>query len=359
MGSEPDTPDRPRVRRIYGLLAALVLAGLGLLIWWSDRPAVRYAVMPCQYRAIYALDGPAAAVVLGSSRSQYGVDNAALARGLGLDPATAPVANVARGGRGPGQLYQQLVDLDAARGIDGPILFEVSPEDTAFWRRTPLYYQYYPGFARAVPLRRVVADWSSKPREPAYSRARDLADDLLTRVDTALHVLVTGRWRRNATRAATAARPIDCRTGRGDRTTPGGGRQLIRTAKALERAYGEGATWRNQPPAPDELGRVNQDRQLAYLADVRRFAAERDLPVVFFAPPSYLGAPVAPETRDRFAAAVGAPLAVPPDALLDELTERDLWLDAYHLNRAGAERLAGWLADEARRAGPGRAPAPS
>ncbi|MFM9123730.1 MAG: hypothetical protein ACKOSO_00800, partial [Actinomycetota bacterium] len=80
---------------------------------------------------------------------------------------------------------------------------------------------------------------------------------------------------------------------------------------------------------------------------------------VFYALPSYLGAPVAPRTQDRFAAAVGAPLAVPPDALLDELTERDRWRDAHHLNRAGAERLTGWLADEARRAGPGGAPAPS
>ena len=351
MASEP-TPDRPRVRRLYGLLAVLVLAGLAGLVWWSDRPAVRYAVMPCQYGALYAMDGPAAAVVLGSSRSQYGVDTAALAEGLGLDPATAPVANVARGGRGPGQLYQQLVDLEASRGIDGPILFEVSPEDTAFWRQTPLYYQYYPGFARAVPLERVVADWSSKPREPAYSRARDLLDDLLTRIDTAVDVLVTGGWRRNATRASAAAGPIDCRTRLDDTTTPGERRQLIRAAKALERAYGEGATWRDQPPAPDELGRVNQDRQLAYLADVRRFTAERDLPVVFYALPSYLGAPVAPQTRARFEDAVGAPLAVPPDALLDALSERDLWRDAHHLNGAGAELLTRWLADEARRSGP-------
>ena len=357
MASDPTAPDRPRVRRLYGLLAVLVLAGLAGLVWWSDRPAVRYAVMPCQYGALYAMDGPAAAVVLGSSRSQYGVDNATLAEGLGLDPATAPVVNVARGGRGPGQLYQELVDLDESRGIDGPILFEVSPEDTAFWRRTPLYYQYYPGFARAVPLERVVADWSSKPREPVYSRARDLADDLLTRVDTALDVLVTGGWRRNATRASAAAGPIDCRTRLDDTTTPGERRQLIRTEKSLERAYGEGASWRDQPPAPDELGRVNQDRQLAYLADVRRFAAERDLPVVFYALPSYLGAPVAPQTRARFEEAVGAPLAVPPDALLDALSERDLWRDAHHLNGAGAELLTGWLADEARRAGPaGSAP---
>lgn len=358
MGSDATPPDRPRVRRVYGLLAVLVLAGLGLLVWWSDRPAVRYAVMPCQYAALYAMDGPAAAVVLGSSRSQYGVDNATLAEGLGLDPATAPVVNVARGGRGPGQLYQQLVDLDRSRGIDGPILFEVSPEDTAFWRRTPLYYQYYPGFARAVPLERVVADWSSKPREPAYSRARDLLDDLLTRVDTSIDVLVTGGWRRNASRATAAAAPIDCRTRLDDATTPGERRQLIRAEKALERAYGDDATWRDQPAAPDELGRVNQDRQLAYLAEVRRFADERGLPVVFYALPSYLGAPVAPQTRTRFEAAVGAPLAVPPDDLLDELAVRERWRDAHHLNGAGAEILTRWLADEARRAGP-VGPAPS
>lgn len=351
MGSDAPHPDRPPVRRVYGLLAVVVLAALGLLVGWSDRPAVRYAVMPCQYGTIYATDGPAAAVVLGSSRSQYGVDNPTLARGLGLDPATAPVVNLARGGRGPGQLYQQLVDLDRARGIDGPILFEVSPEDTAFWRDTPLYYQYYPGFARAVPLERVVADWSTKPREPGYSRVRDLLDDLLTRVDTALDALVQGGGRRNAARAPRAAGPLDCRTRLDDRTTPGERRQLIRAEKALERAYGDGASWRERPPAPDELGRVNQDRQLAYLAAVRRFAAERGLPVVFYALPSYLGAPVADATRARFADAVGAPLAVPPDALLDALAVRERWRDAHHLNGTGAALLTRWLADVARRAG--------
>jgi len=67
---------------------------------------------------------------------------------------------------------------------------------------------------------------------------------------------------------------------------------------------------------------------------------------------------VAPETQARFEEAVGAPLAVPPDALLDDLAERGLWRDAHHLNGAGAEVLTRWLADEARRAGPAE-PAPS
>ena len=349
MGSEGSAPDRRRLRRLYAALALVVVGALGVLVGWSDRPSVRYAQMPCQYRATYAIDGPAAAVVLGSSRSQYGVATAALASGLGLDPATAPIVNVARGGRGPGQLYQQLVDLERARGIAGPILFEVSPQDTAFWRRRPLYYQYLPSFARAVPLEAVVDDWSTKPREPTYIRVRDLAAQLMQRVDTALETVATGGWRRNAGLRRGPSAPIDCRIRLDDERRRGELNQLRRAEANLRREVGRDGSWRDREPWADEFGRVNQDRQLAYLALAARFARERGLPIVFYTVPGYLQPPIAEAARRSFAERVGEPLAVPPDELLEQLAERDRWRDAYHLNGSGARLFTGWLADEARR----------
>ena len=110
-------------RLAFGALAVASLLGLGGFLLWSDTPRARYAGLACHYRAVYERPGPLAAVVLGTSRAQRGIDPVALADGLGLDPGVDPVANLARGGRGPGQLRQLLEDLDRERGIAGPILF--------------------------------------------------------------------------------------------------------------------------------------------------------------------------------------------------------------------------------------------
>ncbi len=323
------------------MLALLSLGLLALLLVWSDGPRVRYANMGCQYRLIYATQGPVGAVVLGTSRAQRGIAPDVLAASLG---GSAVAINLARGGRGPGQLYQQLLDLESARGITGPIVFEYTPESTAFWRSTPLYYQYLQNFGAHVPLDAYIDDWRAKPREPSYARLHDLFGHVRTRIDLGLETLLTGAWRKNATVRAGQARSEGCMTPAGRVQTAGQRRQLHRRAVAVERQVGADGSWRDLPPVTNDLWEINQDSQNFYVGEVIDFARRHRLPVAFVAMPGYLGAPPSAATLTAFEEQFGVPLLYPPLGVREELADEADFQDAYHLNPAGARIYTQWLA---------------
>jgi hypothetical protein len=345
------------MRIAFGVLAVASLALLGGFLAWSDSPRARYAGMACQYRAIYEREGPVAAVVLGTSRAQRGIDPAALAAGLGLDPEVDPVASLARGGRGPGQLRQMLEDLDEARGIAGPIVLEYTPEDEAFWREQPLYYQYLPNEGQRLRLAALADDWGGKPREPAYSRLRDALGHLQLRLDAGLEALVAGTWRRTgAGSAGELPAAVDwCLTETAFSQDDRHLRQLDRRERLVEREVGDPSRWRELPAEPSTLDRVNQDLQHDVVADVIAFGRERGVPVVVVAMPGYLAAPLAPEAGAAFEGRFGVPLAQPPPEVAVRFGERGLFQDAFHLNAAGREVFTAWLAERVRaaRAGDG------
>ena len=327
-------------RVVYGGLAIATLALAAWFLVWSDAPAARYARMPCQYRAIYGAPGPVGGVILGTSRAQHGVDPARLQRLLG----SGPIVNIARGGRGPGQLRQMLLDLDESRGIAGPIIFEYSPEDIAFWRDEPLYYQYMPNEGQRLRLAALADDWRGKPREPLYSRVRDTFAHVEMRFDTGIETLLTGSWRRNA--GQKPARSQWCRTDRGIAPNAGQTRQLNKRERAVVRSVGDIARWREQPANPETAFTVNQDLQNAVVADVIALARERGIPVVFVLMPEYLAAPYAPSFLQAFEQRFGVPLLVPDPA---HSGQRDLFLDVFHLDRAGSVVYTDWLAERIRR----------
>lgn len=329
-----------RIRVVYGALAVATLALAAWFLVWSDAPAARYARMPCQYRAIYGASGPVGGVVLGTSRAQHGIDPARLQEQLG----SGPIVNLARGGRGPGQLRQMLLDLDEARGIDGPIIFEYSPEDIAFWRDEPLYYQYMPNEGQRLRLAALADDWRGKPREPLYSRVRDTLAHVEMRFDTGIETLLTGAWRAN--RGQGEARSEWCRTGEWIAPNAGENRQLNRRERAVRRRVGDVSRWREQAPNPETAFTVNQDLQNAVVDDVIALARERGIPVLFVLMPEYLAEPYAPAFLDAFERRFGVPLVVPDAALSGD---RGRFLDVFHLDRAGSADYTDWLAERIRR----------
>ena len=337
------------IRIAYGLLGIGCLALLGSLFVWSDGPRVRYATMSCQYDVLYGTAGPVDAVVVGTSRAQRGVSIETLATDLGLNPVSVGAVNIARGGRGPGQLYQQLVDLDTERGIDGPIIFEYTPSDMAFWRSKPLYYQYTPNFAVNVPARQFVEDWRSKPREPAYSRLRDLLGQAQVRLDASLQAMLMGSVSRNpdvplAERPPASAQT--CITAAGKVQTAGQRRQMQRRERQVSKQVSAGGSWRDLPPAVDDLGLVNQDRQNYYVGKVIAFARARGVPIAIVVMPGYLEAPPASEVLQDFQRRFGVPLLYPPLAVREQLNDPAFFQDAYHLNSDGSAVFARWLAGQ-------------
>jgi hypothetical protein len=344
-------PDRhaTATRVVFGVLAVASAALLAWFLLWSESPQARYARMSCQYRAIYGAQGPVGGVILGTSRAQHGIDPAQLRQLLG--PGTAPIVSLARGGRGPGQLRQMLVDLDEERGIRGPIIFEYSPEDIAFWRDEPLYYQYMPNEGQRLRFAALADDWSGKPREPAYSRARDLLAHVELRIDAGIESLLTGSWRRNADVPMSerpSARTVWCRTDKGITSNAGQERQMNRRERAVRRQVGDTARWRDQRPDPESAFTVNQDLQNAVVADVIALGRERGIPVLFVLMPEYLSAPYAPAFLREFERRFGVPLTVPPPDMVERFGDRGLYLDVFHLNRDGGAVYTDWLAERIR-----------
>lgn len=327
-----------------GLTAILIVSGF---VWWTDTPRARYAGMSCQYGAIFDRQGPVDAVILGTSRAQRGIDPVVFAEGLGLDPTSDGVVNLARGGRGHGQLHQMLVDLDEQRGIRGPIVLEYTPENDAFWLPRPLYYQETSNEGARLTFDAYADAWRAKPREPFYARARDTLEYLRIRFDTGVESLLTGAWRRNPSRPTTArpgARAEGCLTPAGIGQRPGHRRQLDRRERAVEREVGDVGRWTDLAPVDDDFDLVNQDRQHHYVEEAIAFARERDLPIVVVAMPGYLPAPLDPDLPRRFEERFGVPLLVPGPDIQSRLDERDLFQDAYHLNERGREAFSAWLA---------------
>ncbi len=328
---------------VFGLFSVVLVA---LLLWWSDTAPARYAVMPCQYNAIFETAGPVGAVALGSSRVQHAVSSPILSAELAAAGHPDNVINLARGGRGPEQLYQMLLDVDRQRGLQGPIIVEYSPQDTAFWRNTPLYYQYYPGFGANAEFSSLTENWRAKPREPAYSRLRDLFGLLEYRLDAAIENSTNGKASRNRV-LATAERnhdtTVSCLT-RQRAQTAGHRNQLRRVYAKTVRAYGIDPTPGDVPSVPSQLLVINQDAQNHYLALIISLAKRRGVPVYPIVVPGFFEPAPSPATFAEFKARFGIPLLYPDSQELAAYGDTTRFLDAFHLNQAGSEAYTDWLA---------------
>ncbi len=329
---------------VFGLFSVVLVA---LLLWWSDTAPARYAVMPCQYNAIFETAGPVGAVVLGSSRVQHAVSSRILSADLAAAGRPDNVINLARGGRGPEQLYQMLLDVDRQRGLQGPIIVEYSPQDTAFWRNTPLYYQYYPGFGANAEFTSLTEDWRAKPREPAYSRLRDLFGLLEYRLDAAIENSTNGKASRNRV-LATAGRnhdtTVSCLTRQKKGQTAGQRNQLRRVYAKTVRVYGTDPTPGDVPPVASQLQLINQDAQNHYLDLIISLAKRRGVPVYPIVVPGFFEPAPSPETFTEFEARFGIPLLYPDSQELAAYGDTTRFLDAFHLNLTGSEAYTDWLA---------------
>lgn len=346
-----------QIRLVSGILALCMLGLIAYLSLWSDGPRVRYAMMTCFYQQIYSTAGPVHAVVLGTSRTKYGVEMDTLATGLGLDPLTDGVVNMGRGGRGTGQLYRELLDIDAERGVRGPIILEYVPSDSTIFTKEPLYYHYKPNYAVNVPFSDLLADWDSKPREPSYSRLRDFASQLQQKLDASIQTALVGLPKGND------AIPVDrrpavgaqsCMTNPRSRVVRRWGQQEG-TLEARERKVaarvGEGGTWRDQPSLDWDLSVVNQDAQEHYVKKIIAFGRERGVPVYLMLVPGYLEMPPSPAFLAEFERRFGVPLLYPSDEVREELNREGgyYFQDSNHLNRRGNVLYAKWLAEEIQR----------
>jgi hypothetical protein len=334
----------PRRRRLIQLACALaLLVGLGgvfALVAWSDQPNVRYASLRCIYREIYHERGPVDIVVVGTSRTKWGVSPEAVSEVVsdGRDPAKV-VLNISRSWRGTNQMLQQLADVQAERGITTAIVVEYSREGDVV-ATSQRYYDYYPDHAAVVPVGTFSDDPSFKPREPAYLRARDLLDLGQARIDYALDRLITGKAAKNE------VIPVDERPAGDSGGCTGKDRPLRQ--KALDdwaaRTTKRLGPWEQREPVGYRIGAINNDAQRESIRRIVAFGEEHGIDVYFVLMPRYYDSPTKQDYLDRFQDAFGAPLLAPPKDVLRDLNDRG-YSDPNHLWEKGRLAYSEWLGE--------------
>jgi hypothetical protein len=340
------------LRIVFAVLAVTSIGGICALYAWADQPSVRFARLNCHYDVIYKTSGPVDAVVLGTSRVQRGILGEELAVGLGLDPKHDAVVNIARGGRGPGELYQLLTALDSERGLAGPIIVEYTPMTEigrrvpGGWVIAPRYYQYNP-ILDNMPLALLGEDWQSKPREPAYSRLRDTLWQLQNRLDMGLEAVLDGTADGNRpVPAAERAAPHMQTCIAGEKQRRDQKWQMAAIVRRYDRELGPNRTWHDVPPVAYSFDEIDQDRQNYFLKKVIQLGKERGVPVYVVVMPGYPLAGASPEMFTAFEDRFGVPLLYPPASVLDQIDDPTLFQDKMHLMGDGAKIYTKWLASE-------------
>lgn len=329
-------------RHLIQLVAAValvcVLGGVFALVAWSDQPRVRYASLKCVYRQIYNASGPVDVVVVGTSRTKWGVSPQAVSM-VTSDGQSPPlmVLNLARSWRGMQQMFQEIKDVENERGIKMAIVVEYSREGDVI-ATSQRYYDYFPDHAAVVPIGEFLDDPVAKPREPAYLRVRDLLDLGQQRIDFALDRLLTAKAVKNEV-IPVAERPLGVSDG-----CTGKDRPLKQAALDSweKRSALKGGTWREKKPGSWRIGAINADAQRQTIKDIVQFGKRHNLAVYFVLMPRYMDPPAADVYVQRFERVFGATLLVPPADILEQLYDGG-YSDPNHLNEPGRDVYSRWL----------------
>ena len=334
---------RNLIQIVSGALLLGVLGGVFALVAWSDQPAVRYASLRCVYRQIYNYRGPVDVVIVGTSRTKYGVSPQAISTAIsdGKKPPKV-VLNLARSWRGTQQMFQEIKDLEAERGIKQAIVVEYSREGDVV-ATSQRYYDYYPEHAALVPVDEFRTDPELKPREPAYLRFRDLLELGQLRVDFALDYWLTGVADKNHT-IPVQERPLGV-------SDTCGGKDLAFSAKAnnawARRVWPNGAEWSSRKPGVWPIGSINNDAQRQTMREMIAWAHARGLEIYFTLMPRYLDPPASDVYIERFEKTFGVPLWVPPKDVLAQMYDGG-YANPNHLYEPGREVYSAWLAEQIR-----------
>jgi len=339
-----------RHRHLIQLGAALgllgVLAGVALLITWSDQPRVRYASLKCVYRQIYNYQGPVDVVIVGTSRTKWGVSPQLVSAALSDAATPAPtVLNLSRSWRGTQQMFQEIKDVENERGIRKAIVVEYSREGDVI-ATSQRYYDYYPEHAALVPIGEFVDDPAAKPREPAYLRLRDLLELGQQRLDFALDRFLTSKADRNI-KIPVAERPVGLSDGCTGKDRPLRPADNVAWAK---RSVPKGKTWLDKKPGSWRIGDINADAQRQTMRALVQFGKEHHIAVYFTLMPRYVDAPASDVYLKRFERVFGVPLLSPPTDVLARLYDGG-YSDPNHLYEPGRQLYSRWLGEQIRAGG--------
>ena len=332
---------RHLIQIVCGVFLLAIFGGVFALVAWSDQPRIRYASLKCVYRQIYNYQGPVDVTIVGTSRTKWGVSPQVVSNVIsdGRQPPEV-VLNLARSWRGTQQMFQEIKDVQAERGIKQAIVVEYSREGDVV-ATSQRYYDYYPEHAAVVSVDEFRTDPELKPREPAYLRFRDLLELGQLRVDFALDRWLSGKADSNLT-IPIQERPIGVSDG-----CTGKDRPLKNAANAswAKKVVPKGTTWADRKPGAWPIGKVNNDAQRQTMKAMIAWAHDQGLEIYFTLMPRYLDAPASDAYLALFQKTFGVPLLVPPKEVLAQLNDGG-YSDPNHLYEPGRKIYSTWLADQ-------------
>ena len=324
-----------------GIVLAASLLGVFALVAWSDQPRVRYASLKCIYHQIYNFRGPVDVVIVGTSRTKWGVSPQAVSQVMsdGKQPPYT-VLNLGRSWRGTQQMFQEVKDVEAERGIQKAIVVEYSREGDVV-ATSQRYYDYYVDHAALVPIEEFKTDAQAKPREPAYLKARDLMDLLQQRLDYALDRALSGKADGNIT-IPVDQRPVGTTDGCTGKDRP---YKPAANASWAKQVLPKGKTWEQRKPGAWPIGAINNDAQRETMQEMITWAHARGLQIYFTLMPRYLDPEPSQAYLDKFQHTFGQPLLFPPTSVLEQLYggKGIGYSDPNHLQAQGREVYSQWL----------------
>lgn len=293
------------------------------------------------YRQIYTYQGPIDVVVVGTSRTKYGVSPQEISTVIsdGKKPPEV-VLNLARSWRGTQQMFQEIKDVQRERGITQAIVVEYSREGVVV-ATSQRYYDYHPEHAALVPIDEFRTDPELKPREPAYLRFRDLLELGQLRVDFSLDRWLSGKADANLTI------PVQERSVGVSDGCAGKDRPLKKAANASwrKRVVPKGTTWEERQPVSWPIGMINNDAQRQAMKEMIVWAHDHGLEIYFTLIPRYLDPPASDDYLARFQQTFGVPLMVPPKDVLADLNDGG-YSDPNHLYEPGRVIYSRWLGEQ-------------
>ncbi len=332
---------RHLIQIVCGVLLVGVISGVFALVAWSDQPRIRYASLKCVYRQIYNYQGPVDVVIVGTSRTKWGVSPEEISTVIsdGKKPPEV-VLNLARSWRGTEQMFQEVKDVQAERGIKHAIVVEYSREGDVV-ATSQRYYDYYPDHAALVPVEELRTDPELKPREPAYLRFRDLLELGQLRVDYSLDRWLSGTANANLTIPA-QERPVGVSDG-----CTGPDRTLNNAANTswAKQILKNGRAWEKRKPGSWPIGMINSDAQRQTMKEMIVWAHDHGLQIYFTLMPRYLDPPASNAYLASFQKTFGVPLLVPPKEVLAQLNHGG-YSDPNHLYKPGREIYSRWLGEQ-------------
>lgn len=326
--------------------AAVLAVSLGIVgVALANFDILRYANAHNTHYCYWKLSdrlSKADLVIVGSSRMRRGIDPDQLAELLSMKAKR--VVNFGMPSRSMARNFVFVSDMVESPHPPEALLVELSYDKLAFPTSDYRDYRYQPHFAGFGAVQVLAEDLGSKKHQSLVLRARDFLDLVMTKIETGVASVFTGKLNETLEYRMESERENICWRPKFDDPVKA---MVKKHKKARKKFYSEHDDWFDEGFADlDALfDKTSLERDRYYLKQIVRMAKARGVALYFVLLPSYYTWPPPPEFASEFEARFRVPLIFPDKRKLKEITDGG-YIDFGHLAPRGREIFTRFVADE-------------